>query len=850
MSDKYDVVRNRQRQGEEAKQNVLSGMYNRPAAVPDKYEVVRNRVLQQPAVQLASPTPAWDKIAGAAQGGSAAQAKPEQIPGTLFNRDFSPATGFSGTVMGQKQRLKEQQAAERQERALNSRLSKLTSWYRPAEWPTAKLIDRIVPKEVDEGLSSLLDGKTGGERLGEAIRAMPDIPGVTDTGPVPNFIRGIGDTATLGLSSYMDRQMGMPERAEGATQTTAGKAGQFVGYLLPGTAAWKVAGAATKGMANKAGQTLTRGAMGGSMLGTAREVGEYQLGVNEQSLSGRAADVALDTVLGGAGDLALYGLGKGVQMVRQAPGDVLASTLRNVDSHNNTVGEARVGWMDPTGERSGLRGISGSLPDVQAALPTSISKGKSADPPPNSWEDFVQTGQQMKQEGRLTPDRGAEGLKSPRIPVTDIEETRLSNLIERTFSEKKSRGSSGDAPRAGSSMSKLEAPRATITKAAERLSQAVEGAGKVLHPIRAALERLKELGGNQTQALRNRQLPSDMQHGLGNRASSTANNMSGTASNARGELGPAELNILSNESLSAEQMGTGHRLMQELEAAGEHQRAAALGDRLTQDLAQDVNSDTFRINGMLEENADFAAGYKGSEPPEVAAANPVGSLHFQNTNHLSSETEPIGRTVAKEEGSSTAGALKSTEMRNSNIESRTSAKVEGADEGKNFIDTKGYRNDTPLTKEQINELISYAKKLNFPEYNIHIADSVNTTPTSIMYDTILTINNDVLPSKLPTKNPNSLISGRGTIAHEVVGHYETVKKGTAYNQYDLIDNVPVINLINYALDEAQASIRAARFASELSQSEKVMLLRDGIQRLRNANLKLKDVKHLLDIIER
>ncbi|SFE74577.1 hypothetical protein SAMN04487969_10656 [Paenibacillus algorifonticola] len=676
MLDKYDVVRNRQRQGEEAKQNVLSGMYNRPTAVQDKYEVVRNRVVQQPAVQVASPTPVWDKIAGAAQGGSAVQAKPEQIPGTLFNRDLSPATGVSGTVMGQKQRLKEQQAAERQERALNSPLSKLTSWYRPAEWPTAKLIDRIVPKAVDEGLSSLLDGKTGGERLGEAIRET-DIPGVTDTGPIPNFIRGIGDTATLGLSSYMDRQMGMPERAEGATQTTAGKTGQFVGYLLPGTAAWKVAGAATKGMANKAGQTVTRGTMGGAMLGTAREVGEYQLGVNEQSLSGRAADVALDTVLGGAGDLALYGLGKGVQMVRQAPGDVLASTLRNVDSHNNTAGEVQIGLTAPTGERSGWREIADGLPDVQAALPTSTSKGKSADPSPNSWEDFVQTGQQMKQEGHFTPDRGSEGIKSPRTPVTEGEGRSLSDLIERTFPGKKSRVRSGDAPQAGSSLSKFEAPRATITKAAERLSQAVGGSGKVLHPIRAVLERLKGLGGTRTQALHNRQLPSEMQHQLGTRASTTANNRSRTASNDGSGLTPAELNLLSNESKNAEQMGTGYRLMQELEAAGEHQRAAALGDRLTQDLAQDANSDTFRVNERLEENAGVIAGYKGSDPGEVAAANTVGDQYFQNTKHLSSPIVPHDETLSKGVRDSTVGVIKSSEISMPNMESIRSSSNEG-----------------------------------------------------------------------------------------------------------------------------------------------------------------------------
>jgi WXG100 family type VII secretion target len=172
------------------------------------------------------------------------------------------------------------------------------------------------------------------------------------------------------------------------------------------------------------------------------------------------------------------------------------------------------------------------------------------------------------------------------------------------------------------------------------------------------------------------------------------------------------------------------------------------------------------------------------------------------------------------------------------------------DVSRNIVDTKGLRNDLPLTQEQIDGLVSYAKKLGFPEDKIHVADTVNTSNTSMMYDEILIINNDVLPSNMPTKNPNSLISGKGTIAHEIIGHYETALKNTAFAQYDFIDNVPVKNPINYALDEAQASIRAARFAPELSQAERIMLIRDGIQRLRNANLKLKDVKHLLDIIER
>ena len=56
-------------------------------------------------------------------------------------------------------------------------------------------------------------------------------------------------------------------------------------------------------------------------------------------------------------------------------------------------------------------------------------------------------------------------------------------------------------------------------------------------------------------------------------------------------------------------------------------------------------------------------------------------------------------------------------------------------------------------------------------------------------------------------------------------------------------------LINIALDEAQASIRAARFAPELDPIERYTLLRDAIARLKRQNLNIRKVCHLLFINE-
>ena len=90
-----------------------------------------------------------------------------------------------------------------------------------------------------------------------------------------------------------------------------------------------------------------------------------------------------------------------------------------------------------------------------------------------------------------------------------------------------------------------------------------------------------------------------------------------------------------------------------------------------------------------------------------------------------------------------------------------------------------------------------------------------------------------------TKNPlnaNSAIGYKGAIAHEVVGHYEAWLKG--------FENE------NKAIDEAQASIRAARFAPGVPLKDRHLLIRDALTRLKNAGISLKDARPLMKIEER
>jgi hypothetical protein len=108
---------------------------------------------------------------------------------------------------------------------------------------------------------------------------------------------------------------------------------------------------------------------------------------------------------------------------------------------------------------------------------------------------------------------------------------------------------------------------------------------------------------------------------------------------------------------------------------------------------------------------------------------------------------------------------------------------------------------------------------------------------------VLNIGSDVVPGNVGkgTLTANSRVSINGTLAHEIVGHREAALVGRTQD--------------NIFFEEAQASIRAARFAPDLSSTERFTLLRDAITRLQHPDLpggpvKIRDVKDLLYIQNR
>jgi hypothetical protein len=156
------------------------------------------------------------------------------------------------------------------------------------------------------------------------------------------------------------------------------------------------------------------------------------------------------------------------------------------------------------------------------------------------------------------------------------------------------------------------------------------------------------------------------------------------------------------------------------------------------------------------------------------------------------------------------------------------------------------RNTKPLTSEQIAEVRAYALELNIPPQSLFFSDCGNTAYASFFGDEVIRIGFDVAPLPNPPFSgitANSRITIKGSLAHEWIGHGGAKRANRHFNIGEPLQIDPLAN----ALEESQASIRAARFAPSLSFLERYILLRDGIARLRKQGLRIRQVRHRLFI---
>lgn len=148
--------------------------------------------------------------------------------------------------------------------------------------------------------------------------------------------------------------------------------------------------------------------------------------------------------------------------------------------------------------------------------------------------------------------------------------------------------------------------------------------------------------------------------------------------------------------------------------------------------------------------------------------------------------------------------------------------------------SQGYRSDEPLTEQQKADCKNYAIQLGFPEESIRFSDDMLTGYSDAFGVERLIIGTDVYPGSRQG-TANSRISWRGALAHEIVGHREACLAGKDSDDWK---------------DEVQASIRAARFAPELSYTERIVLLRDAAERAKKEGFTLSQLRDELYIFER
>ncbi len=158
--------------------------------------------------------------------------------------------------------------------------------------------------------------------------------------------------------------------------------------------------------------------------------------------------------------------------------------------------------------------------------------------------------------------------------------------------------------------------------------------------------------------------------------------------------------------------------------------------------------------------------------------------------------------------------------------------------GTRRVESGGKRNEQPLTEIQIKETIAAIRKQGYlgdVTYSEYSNTSFHGSREGQTYHYVV-IGTDAYPNSNMGSSANERITVNGCAAHEIIGHYETWKKGTALD--DII------------LDEAQASIRASKFGIGLSDEERDILMTDALERLKNAGIDYDQVKNLLDIWER
>lgn len=149
------------------------------------------------------------------------------------------------------------------------------------------------------------------------------------------------------------------------------------------------------------------------------------------------------------------------------------------------------------------------------------------------------------------------------------------------------------------------------------------------------------------------------------------------------------------------------------------------------------------------------------------------------------------------------------------------------------VESDGRRNELPLTDQQVEQINALVNLYNLPDLTVRLTENNNTGYKTLFGNEVLYIGTDVYPSLEPSKKhpkyrANNALSVQSAIAHELAGHWDAEIAGKTH--------------ADELLEEVQASIRASKFGKDLTSIDKIMLLRDAVERLHNRGLKVADIR--------
>ncbi|MCE9580494.1 MAG: hypothetical protein K8W52_45665, partial [Deltaproteobacteria bacterium] len=171
------------------------------------------------------------------------------------------------------------------------------------------------------------------------------------------------------------------------------------------------------------------------------------------------------------------------------------------------------------------------------------------------------------------------------------------------------------------------------------------------------------------------------------------------------------------------------------------------------------------------------------------------------------------------------------------------------------------RNTEPLTEAEQAELRARAESMGMPGEHIEFEvgrPEARTGWGQMFGREKLYIADDVKPAtaipdaagNYPRLSANQRVSQNGALAHELVGHREADLAGMSqtrsYAEYAAMseEEKAAAQAVDVARDEAQASLRAAKFGPGLSNSERMVLFKDAMERLAKIGLGVDDVPGL------